>query len=161
MGGSTIMAPREINTKQKRRTEKALELLWEEIEKALLQSPSVRLSLTNYQALNQISGSLEDKIILNIDELMEMVREDEEKTSTAPLSNEEEPPEEVFRRMVRELRSHLIKSIQTNLNLIESSTKLSIQNQKLQEELDQLGKKHHKALENIEKILMNITRNPN
>ena len=159
------MAPREINTKQKRRTEKALELLWEEIEKALLQSPSVRLSLTNFQALNQIGGSLggslKDKIILNIDELMEMVREDEEKASTAPLSIEEEPPEQVFRRMVRELRSHLIKSIQTNLNLIESSTKLSIQNQKLQEELDQLGKKHHKALLNIEKILMNITRNPN
>ncbi len=154
------MASREINTKNKKRKEEALELLWEDIEKALLQSPSVRLSLTNYQALNQISGSLKDKIILNIDELMEMVKEDEETTNTV-LSNKEEPPEEVFRRMVRELRSHLIKSIQSNLNLIESSTKLSIQNQKLQEELDQLGKKHHKALENIEKILMNITRNPN
>jgi len=155
------MAPRKIDTKHKKRKEEALELLWEEIEKALLQSPSVRCSLTNYQAINQISGSLKDKIILNIDQLMEKVKEDEEKTITVPLSDEEEPPEQVFRRMVRELRSHLIKSIQTNLNLIESSTKLSIQNQKLQEELDQLGKKHNKALENIEKILMNITRNPN
>lgn len=154
------MTPREINTKHKGRKKEALELLWEDIEKAILQSPSVRLSLTNYQALNQISGSLKDKIILNIDELMEMVKEDEETANTV-LSNKEEPQEEIFRRMVRELRSHLIKSIQTNLNLIESSTKLSIQNQKLQEELDQLGKKHHKALENIEKILMNITRNPN
>ena len=154
------MTPREINTKHKGRKKEALELLWEDIEKAILQSPSVRLSLTNYQALNQISGSLKDKIILNIDELMKMVKEDEETANTV-LSNMEEPQEEVFRRMVRELRSHLIKSIQTNLNLIESSTKLSIQNQKLQEELDQLGKKHHKALENIEKILMNITRNPN
>ncbi len=154
------MTPREINTKHKGRKKEALELLWEDIEKAILQSPSVRLSLTNYQALNQISGSLKDKIILNIDELMEMVKEDEETANTV-LSNKEEPQEEIFRRMVRELRSQLIKSIQTNLNLIESSTKLSIQNQKLQEELDQLGKKHHKALENIEKILMNITRNPN
>ncbi len=154
------MTPREINTKHKGRKKEALELLWEDIEKAILQSPSVRLSLTNYQALNQISGSLKDKIILNIDELMKMVEEDE-KTANTVLSNMEEPQEEVFRRMVRELRSQLIKSIQTNLNLIESSTKLSIQNQKLQEELDQLGKKHHKALENIEKILMNITRNPN
>jgi hypothetical protein len=155
------MASREINTKNKKRKEEALELLWEDIEKAILQSPSVRLSLTNYQALNQISGSLKDKIILNIEELMEMVKQDEEKTNTAPLLEGEEPPEDVFRRMVRELRSHLIKSIQTNLNLIESSTKLSIQNKKLQEELEQLGQKHHKALENIEKILMNITRNPN
>lgn len=154
------MTPREINTKHKGRKKEALELLWEDIEKAILQSPSVRLSLTNYQALNQISGSLKDKIILNIDELMEMVKEDEETANTV-LSNKEEPQEEIFRRMVRELRSQLIKSIQTNLNLIESSTKLSIQNQKLQEELYQLGKKHHKALENIEKILMNITRNPN
>ena len=154
------MTSREINTKHKGRKKEALELLWEDIEKAILQSPSVRLSLTNYQALNQISGSLKDKIILNIDELMEMVKEDEETANTV-LSNKEEPQEEIFRRMVRELRSQLIKSIQTNLNLIESSTKLSIQNQKLQEELDQLGKKHHKALENIEKILMNITRNPN
>ena len=154
------MTPREINTKHKGRKKEALELLWEDIEKAILQSPSVRLSLTNYQALNQISGSLKDKIILNIDELMKMVKEDEETANTV-LSNKEEPQEEIFRRMVRELRSQLIKSIQTNLNLIESSTKLSIQNQKLQEELDQLGKKHHKALENIEKILMNITRNPN
>ncbi|MCH7623127.1 MAG: hypothetical protein IIB46_03505 [Nitrospinae bacterium] len=154
------MTSREINTKHKGRKKEALELLWEDIEKAILQSPSVRLSLTNYQALHQISGSLKDKIILNIDELMEMVKEDEETANTV-LSYKEEPQEEIFRRMVRELRSHLIKSIQTNLNLIESSTKLSIQNQKLQEELDQLGKKHHKALENIEKILMNITRNPN
>ena len=154
------MTPRETTTHKKRKKE-ALDLLWEEIEKAILQSPSVRLSLTNYQALNELSGSLKDKIILNINELMEMVKQDEEKTSTAPLTEGQEPPEEVFRRMVRELRGHLIKSIQTNLNLIESSTKLSIQNQKLQEELEQLGQKHHKALENIEKILMNITRNPN
>ncbi len=155
------MAFREINTKNKKRNEEALELLWEDIEKAILQSPSVRLSLTNYQAVRQISGSLKDKIILNIDELMELVKEDEQKENTLPLSNEEMPPEEIFRSMVKELRSHLIKSIQTNLNLVESSTKLSIQNQKLQEELEQLGQKHHKALENIEKILMNITRNPN
>lgn len=155
------MASREINTKNKQRKEEALELLWEDIEKAILQSPSVRLSLTNYQALNQISGSLKDKIILNIEELMEMVKKDEDKSNAAPLPEGEEQPEDVFRRMVRELRSHLIKSIQTNLNLIESSTKLSIQNKKLQEELEQLGQKHHKALENIEKILMNITRNPN
>ncbi len=155
------MAPKETKATHKKRKEEALELLWEEIEKAILQSPSVRCSLTNYQALNELSGSLKDKIILNINELMKMVKEDEEKTSSAPLTNEEEPPEEVFRRMVRELRGHLIKSIQTNLNLIESSTKLSLQNKKLQEELEQLGQKHHKALENIEKILMNITRNPN
>jgi hypothetical protein len=155
------MASREINTKNKQRKEEALELLWEDIEKALLQSPSVRLSLTNYQAMNQISGSLKDNIILNIDDLMKMVEEEEAKENTAARANEDTPPEEVFRRMVRELRSHLIKSIQTNLNLVESSTKLSIQNKKLQQELDQLGQKHHKALENIEKILMNITRNPN
>lgn len=154
------MASREINTNNKKRKDEALELLWENIEKAILQSPSVRLSLTNYQALRQISGSLKDKIILNIDELMEMVKEDEEKENPPSLSNEEKP-EEIFRSMVKELRGHLIKSIQTNLNLVESSTKLSIQNQKLQEELEQLGQKHHKALENIEKILMNITRNPN
>jgi hypothetical protein len=155
------MASREINTKNKKRKEDALELLWEDIEKAILQSPSVRLSLTNYQALRQISGSLKDKITLNIDELMEMVKEDEEKENPPSPLNGETPPEEIFRSMVKELRSHLIKSIQTNLNLVESSTKLSIQNQKLQEELEQLGQKHHKALENIEKILMNITRNPN
>ncbi len=155
------MTPRESDTKHKKQKKEALELLWEDIEKAILQSPSVRLSLTNYQALNELSGSLKDKIILNIDELMDMVKEDEETTQTASIPEGEEPPEEVFRRMVRELRGHLIKSIQTNLNLVESSTKLSIQNQKLQEELDQLGQKHHKALENIEKILMNITRNPN
>jgi hypothetical protein len=155
------MASREINTKNKKRKEEALELLWEDIEKALLQSPSVRLSLTNYQAMTQISGSLKNNIILNIDDLMEMVEEEEEKEKTAPETNEDKSPEEVSRRMVRELRSHLIKSIQTNLNLVESSTKLSIQNKKLQKELDQLGQKHHKALENIEKILMNITRNPN
>jgi hypothetical protein len=151
------MASRDTEKKQ---TE-ALEILWDDIEKALLQSPSVRLSLTNYQALNPINGSLKDKIILNIDDLMEMVHEDEAKENTAALPDADKPPEEVFRGMVKELRSHLIKSIQTNLNLVESSTKLSIQNQKLQKELDQLGKKHHKALENIEKILMNITRNPN
>ncbi len=155
------MASRESNTKNKQRKQEALDLLWEDIEKAILQSPSVRLSLTNYQAMNEISGSLKNNIILNIDELMEMVKEDEAKVSKAPSPNEDEPPEEVFRRMVRELRGHLIKSIQTNLNLVESSTKLSIQNQKLQKELEQLGQKHHKALENIEKILMNITRNPN
>ena len=154
------MASREINTKNKKRNEEALELLWEDIEKAILQSPSVRLSLTNYQALRQVSGSLKDKITLNIDELMGMVKEDEEKENPLSLSDEEKP-EEIFRSMVKELRGHLIKSIQTNLNLVESSTKLSIQNQKLQEELEQLGQKHHKALENIEKILMNITRNPN
>jgi len=155
------MASREINTKNNKKKEEALELLWEDIEKAILQSPSVRLSLTNYQALRQISGSLKDKIILNIDELMELVKEDEQKENTLHLSNKEMPPEEIFRSMVKELRGHLIKSIQTNLNLVESSTKLSIQNQRLQEELEQLGQKHHKALENIEKILMNITRNPN
>ena len=156
------MASREINTKNKKRKEEALELLWEDIEKALLQSPSVRLSLTNYQAMTQISGTLKNNIILNIDDLMEMVEEEEEaKEKTAPETNEDKSPEEVSRRMVKELRSHLIKSIQTNLNLVESSTKLSIQNKKLQKELDQLGQKHHKALENIEKILMNITRNPN
>jgi hypothetical protein len=155
------MASREINTQNKKRQTEALEILWEDIEKALLQSPSVRLSLTNYQALNPISGSLKEKIILNIDELMQMVHEDEAKENSAALPDTDKPPEEVFRGMVKELRSHLIKSIQTNLNLVESSTKLSIQNQKLQKELDQLGKKHHKALENIEKILMNITRNPN
>ena len=155
------MASRETNTNNKKKQTEALEMLWEDIEKALLESPSVRLSLANYQALNPISGSLKDKIILNIDELMEMVEEDEAKENSDPLSNEDKPPEEVFRRMVKELRSHLIKSIQTNLNLVESSTKLSIQNQKLQKELDQLGLKHNKALENIEKILMNITRNPN
>jgi hypothetical protein len=156
-----VMTPRESNTKHSKQTKEALNLLWEEIEKALLQSPSVRLSLTNYQALHQLSGSLKDKIILNIDELMEMVKEDEETIVTDSLPSGEEAQEEVFRRMVRELRGHLIKSIQTNLNLIDSSTKLSIKNKKLQEELDQLSQKHHKALENIEKILMNITRNPN
>jgi len=155
------MTPIEMHTKQKRRKEEALELLWEEIEKALLQSPSVRLSLTNFQALNHLCGHLKDKIVLNIDKLVEMVREDEEAKNATPLSNGEEGPENVFRGMVKELRGHLIKSIQTNLNLVESSTKLSIQNQQLQAELDQLGKKHHKALENIEKILINITRNPN
>ena len=155
------MASREINTKNKNRKEEALELLWEDIEKALLQSPSVRLSLTNYQAMTQISGTLKNNIILNIDDLMEMVEEEEAKEKTAPETNEDQSPEEVSRRMVKELRSHLKKSIQTNLNLVESSTKLSIQNKKLQKELDQLGQKHHKALENIEKILMNITRNPN
>lgn len=155
------MASREINTQNKKRQTEALEILWEDIEKALLQSPSVRLSLTNYHALNPISGSLKDKIILNIDELMQMVHEDEAKGNTAALQDSDKSPEKVFRGMVKELRGHLIKSIQTNLNLVESSTKLSIQNQKLQKELDQLGKKHHKALENIEKILMNITRNPN
>ena len=155
------MASREINTKNKKRKEEALELLWEDIEKALLQSPSVRMSLTNYQAMTQISGSLKNNIVLNIDDLMEMVEEEEAKEKTAPETNEDKSPEEVSRRMVRELRNHLIKSIQTNLNLVESSTKLSSQNKKLQRELDQLGQKHHKALENIEKILMNITRNPN
>jgi len=155
------MASRETNTKNKKRKEEALELLWEDIEKALLQSPSVRMSLTNYQAMTQISGSLKNNIVLNIDDLMEMVEEEEAKEKTAPETNEDKSPEEVSRRMVRELRNHLIKSIQTNLNLVESSTKLSIQNKKLQKELDQLGQKHHKALENIEKILMNITRNPN
>jgi Txe/YoeB family toxin of Txe-Axe toxin-antitoxin module len=155
------MASREINTENKKRKEEALELLWEDIEKALLQSPSVRLSLTNYQAMTQISGSLKNNIILNIDDLMGMVEDEEAKEKTAPESNEDKSPEEVSRRIVKELRSHLIKSIQTNLNLVESSTKLSIQNKKLQKELDQLGQKHHKALENIEKILMNITRNPN
>lgn len=155
------MASREINTKNKKRKEEALELLWEDIEKALLQSPSVRMSLTNYQAMTQISGSLKNNIVLNIDDLMEMVEEEEAKEKTAPETNEDKSPEEVSRRMVRELRNHLIKSIQTNLNLVESSTKLSIQNKKLQKELDKLGQKHHKALENIEKILMNITRNPN
>jgi len=155
------MAPREINTEHKKRKEEALELLWEEIEKALLQSPSVRCSLTNYQAIHEISGTLKNKIILNIADLMEKVKKDEEIISSGSLSSEEEPPEQVFRRMVKELRGHLIKSIQTNLNLVDSTTKLSIQNQKLQKQLDQLGKKHNKALENIEKILMNITRNPN
>jgi len=155
------MASREINAKNKKRKEEALEILWDDIEKAILQSPSVRLSLTNYQAIHQISGSLKDNIILNIDELMGMVKKDEAKKNTAALPDGDKPPEEVFRSMVRELRSNLIKSIQTNLNLVESSTKLSIQNQKLQKELEQLGEKHQKALVNIEKILMNITRNPN
>ena len=120
------MASREINTKNKKRKEEALELLWEDIEKALLQSPSVRLSLTNYQAMTQISGTLKNNIILNIDDLMEMVEEEEAKEKTAPETNEDKSPEEVSRRMVKELRSHLIKSIQTNLNLVESSTKLSL-----------------------------------
>ena len=127
--------------------------------KALLQSPEVRVSLINYQAIHSLSDSLKDKNTLNLDQLTELVKRDEENVH---LSSKSEPSEEgVFRRMVKELRNHLIKSIQTNLNLIESSTKLSVENQKLSKELAVLSAKHKKALENIEKILMNITRNPN
>lgn len=153
------MSSREIKTRSNGQKKEALETLWEDIEKALLQSPAVRVSLANYEALDQLSESLKDNIILNIDKLTEMVKKDE---ACAISSSEKElSPEEVFRRMVRELRGHLIISIQTNLNLIDSSTKLSLENEKLREELTLLGIKHNKALVNIEKILNNITRNPN
>ena len=153
------MSSREIKTGSNGQKKEALETLWEDIEKALLQSPAVRVSLTNYQAFDQLSESLKDNIILNIDQLTEMVKNDE--ASAIPSSEKEPSPEEVFRRMVRELRGHLIISIQTNLNLIDSSTKLSVENERLKKELELLGIKHKKALVNIDKILMNITRNPN
>ncbi|GJL77372.1 MAG: hypothetical protein NPINA01_03610 [Nitrospinaceae bacterium] len=153
------MSSREIKTRSNGQKKEALETLWEDIEKAVLQSPAVRVSLTNYQAIGPMNESLQDKIILNIDKLTEMVKNDE--VSPATVSGEEPSPEDVFRGMVRELRGHLIKSIQTNLNLIDSTTKLSIENEKLKKEFAQLSAKHKKALENIEKILMNITRNPN
>ena len=72
------MAPKEMETKQNCQKRQALEILWEEIEKALLQSSAVRVSLTNYQAINSLSKSLKGKIILNIDKLTEMVKKDEE-----------------------------------------------------------------------------------
>jgi hypothetical protein len=153
------MSPREIKDRHSGQKKEALENLWVEIEKALLQSPSVRVSLTNYQALEQVSESLQDNIVLNIEKLTEMVEKNEE---SALLSSELEPSqEEIFQKMVKELRGHLIKSIQTNLNLIESSTKLSMENERLTKDYAILDAKHKKALVNIEKILMNITRNPN
>lgn len=153
------MPLRNTETSQNIQEKQALQTLWEEIQKALLQSPAVRVSLINYQAINLLNESQNDDNSLNLDKLTEMVKKDE---ASNPLSSQGEPsPENVFRSMVRELRNHLIKSIQTNLNLIDSSTKLSVENQKLRKELTILGAKHKKALENIEKILMNITRNPN
>jgi hypothetical protein len=153
------MPPREIKTRHNGQKQEALENLWIEIEKALLQSASVRVSLTNYQALEQLTGSLQDNIVLNIEKLTAMVDQNEE--SDSPSSGLESSSEEIFRTMVKELRGHLIKSIQTNLNLIESSTKLSMENERLKKDYAILDTKHKKALENIEKILMNITRNPN
>lgn len=153
------MPPREIKTRHNGQKQEALENLWIEIEKALLQSASVRVSLTNYQALEQLTGSLQDNIVLNIEKLTAMVDQNEE--SDSPSSELEPSSEEIFRKMVKELRGHLIKSIQTNLNLIESSTKLSMENERLKKDYAILDTKHKKALENIEKILMNITRNPN
>ncbi|MDA0692534.1 MAG: hypothetical protein O3A78_13510 [Nitrospinae bacterium] len=153
------MPPREIKTRHNGQKQEALENLWIEIEKALLQSASVRVSLTNYQALEQLTGSLQDNIVLNIEKLTAMVDQNEE--SDSPSSELEPSSEEIFRTMVKELRGHLIKSIQTNLNLIESSTKLSMENERLKKDYAILDTKHKKALENIEKILMNITRNPN
>jgi len=153
------MSPREIKTRHNGQKQEALENLWIEIEKALLQSASVRVSLTNYQALEQLTGSLQDNIVLNIEKLTAMVDQNEE--SDSPSSELEPSSEEIFRKMVKELRGHLIKSIQTNLNLIESSTKLSMENERLKKDYAILDTKHKKALENIEKILMNITRNPN
>jgi hypothetical protein len=153
------MSPREIKTRHSGPKQEALEKLWEDIEKALLQSASVRLSLTNYQALEPLTESLQDNAILNIEKLTKMVEKNEE---SALSSSELEPSsEEIFRKMVKELRGHLIKSIQTNLNLIESSTKLSMENERLTKDYAILDTKHEKALKNIEKILMNITRNPN
>ncbi len=153
------MSPRETKTRHNGRKEKALEDLWVEIERALLKSASVRLSLTNYQALEQLSEPSQDSIVLNIEKLTQMVEKNEE--SALPSSGLEPSPEEIFQKMVKELRGHLIKSIQTNLNLIESSTKLSVENERLIKNYAALDTKHKKSLENIEKILMNITRNPN
>jgi hypothetical protein len=153
------MSPREIKTHHNGQKQQALENLWVEIEKALLQSASVRVSLTNYQALEQVSESLQDTIVLNIEKLKKLVENHEK--NALPASETEPSAEEIFRRMVKELRGHLIKSIQTNLNLIESSTKLSMENERLRNDYAILEAKHKKALENIEKILMNITRNPN
>jgi len=153
------MSPREIKARHNGQKQEALEVLWMEIEKALLQSAKVRVSLAQYQALEQADGSLHDSVVLSLEKLVKMVEKNEE---SAPLSSDLEPsPEEIFRKMVKELRGHLIKSIQTNLNLIESSTKLSMENERLRKNYALLDTKHKKALKNIEKILMNITRNPN
>lgn len=153
------MAHKENESPEVENKEESLIKLWRLIEQTILQSPKVRVALAEYQARAQMSQNLNDNIILDVNELIQLIRENEE--SQVPANEENQSMEEVFRKMVKELRTHLVKSIQSNLKLIESSAKLSLDNEKLRKKLDRLDEKHNKALMNIEKILFNITRNPN
>ncbi len=141
---------------QKRRE---LQHLWKEIEKAIVNSPDVRLSLTKYQAIDSGDASFKDNIILEIDKLSELIEKDE--SPQDPTLRPGESRENSLREMVKKFRSYLIKSLQSNLKLIESCTQLTLDNNGLKKKLLELDEKHKKALKNIEKILVNMTRNPN
>jgi len=157
--GTETMVQREIQSDHRKQKRDALNHLWLEIEKVILRSAEVRLALAQYQARDSMDESPSDNIILDIAKLTQMVNTNE--ASPQPAAAGQQSLEEVFRKMVRDLRAHLVKSIQSNLRLIESSAKLSLENEKLRKKLDELDEKHNKALKNIEKILFNITRNPN
>ncbi len=143
--------------KQQKRRE--LESLWKEIEKAIVNSPEVRLSLTKYQAIDSSDASFKDNIILEIDKLSELIEKEE--SPQDPTLRAGESRENSLREMVRKFRGYLIKSLQSNLKLIESCTQLTLDNNGLKKKLLELDEKHKKALKNIEKILINMTRNPN
>ncbi|MFQ5451176.1 MAG: hypothetical protein ACE5E9_11145 [Nitrospinaceae bacterium] len=152
------MNPKELVSNYKGARQKALELLWSDIEKALLQSPEVQLSLTKLQALNRTQDSSKGHIILDPEKLYELFDEEKESRPTVQKAG---TPLQAFKKVSRQLRGYLFKSLQTNLKLIESSVQLSVENERLKRKLDVLNQKHKRTMENIEKILMNLTRNPN
>lgn len=59
------------------------------------------------------------------------------------------------------MKDRLIELMQTNLDLVESSIQLYLENKKLRSQVALLQEKYDLAVKEKDQLLINLTRNPN